>query len=119
MRLTDAVLGVFKRRGFGGPRFHFVKHIPGKIDIGKVRIVPPVTPGYKLGMWQRMLVEEEAMMYLQWPYLTKQEDKHVPREICNYHRTYWKKRSKEQKPLKTLFAADLLAHINTRRQWEE
>lgn len=37
----------------------------------KHRIVPPVTGGYKLRLWENMAIEEENMMYLNRPYLTK------------------------------------------------
>ncbi|CAN8029563.1 hypothetical protein HPB47_011886 [Ixodes persulcatus] len=120
MRLTDVVLGVFKRRGFGGPRFHFVKRIPGKITTGKRRIVPPVTVGHKLRLWDRMATEEEAMMYLSRPYLTEEEEKYLPKEFRRIGaRRYEVFDTKVRRPLKSLFAADLLTHLNTNRQWEE
>ncbi|XP_064474857.1 uncharacterized protein LOC135388910 [Ornithodoros turicata] len=120
MRLTSALLGIFRRRSFGGPRFHFVKHIPGKIDIGKVRVVPPVTGGTKLKIMHRLLLEEQNMMYLERPYLTPEEEKHLPPSgIRANGRHYRLINKKEAAPLKTLFAADLLAHLNTARQWEE
>nr|XP_050045284.1 ribosomal protein 63, mitochondrial-like [Dermacentor andersoni] len=120
MRLTDVLLGVFKRRGFGGPRFHFVKHIPGKIDIGKHRVVPPVTPKIKIDLWKKLAIEEEAMMYLSRPFLTTAEEKHMPKEFIRRRlRRYDLAPVKQRKPLKSLFAADLLSHLNVGRQWEE
>uniref|UniRef100_A0A131XRF5 Putative ribosomal protein 63 mitochondrial isoform x1 n=1 Tax=Hyalomma excavatum TaxID=257692 RepID=A0A131XRF5_9ACAR len=120
MRLTDVLLGVFKRRGFGGPRFHFVKHIPGKIDIGKRRIVPPVTPRMRLQLWMKLAVEEETMMYLSRPFLTVEEEKNMPKEFVRRRlRKYDHVPVRQRKPLKSLFASDLLSHLNVGRQWEE
>ncbi|XP_077556283.1 large ribosomal subunit protein mL63 [Haemaphysalis longicornis] len=120
MRLTDVLLGVFKRRGFGGPRFHFVKHIPGKISIGKHRVVPPVTPKIKLDLWKKLAIEEETMMYLSRPFLTVEEEKHMPKEFIRRRLLkYDRIPQPSRKPLKSLFAADLLTHINVDRQWEE
>uniref|UniRef100_G3MRG1 Ribosomal protein 63, mitochondrial n=2 Tax=Amblyomma TaxID=6942 RepID=G3MRG1_AMBMU len=120
MRLTDVLLGVFKRRGFGGPRFHFVKHIPGKITIGKHRIVPPVTPKFKMDLWKKLAIEEKTMMYLSQPYLTAEEEKHMPKEFVRRRLLkYAEAPKKPRRPLKSLFAADLLSHINVDRQWEE
>ncbi|KAK8758881.1 large ribosomal subunit protein mL63 [Amblyomma americanum] len=120
MRLTEALFGVFKRRGFGGPRFHFVKHIPGKITIGKHRIVPEVTPKFKMDLWKKLAIEEKTMMYLSQPYLTTEEEKYVPKEFVRRGlRTYREVSKPKRRPLKSLFAADLLSHINVDRQWEE
>ncbi|KAL1422386.1 hypothetical protein MTO96_022256 [Rhipicephalus appendiculatus] len=67
MRLTDVLLGVFKRRGFGGPRFHFVK---SERPRGKYRATPPVTSTMKIELWKKLAIEEQAMMYLSRPFLT-------------------------------------------------
>uniref|UniRef100_A0A023FR85 Ribosomal protein 63 mitochondrial n=1 Tax=Amblyomma cajennense TaxID=34607 RepID=A0A023FR85_AMBCJ len=120
MRLTEALFGVFKRRGFGGPRFHFVKHIPGKITTGKHRIVPEVTPKFKMDLWKKLAIEEKTMMYLSQPYLTTEEEKHMPKEFIRCRlRTYKEAPRIQRRPLKSLFAADLLSHINVAREWEE
>lgn len=117
MRLTDVLFGVFKRRGFGGPRFHFVK---SQRPTGKYRIVPPVTSTMKVELWKKLAIEEKTMMYLSRPYLTTEEEKHMPKEFIRRRlRKYDHAPVLQRKPLKSLFAADLLSHLNVGRQWEE
>lgn len=67
-----------------------------------------------------MAIEEENMMYLNRPYLTKEEEKHMPKEFRRTGmRTYKAIVPNARKPLKSIFASDLLAHLNVQRQWQE
>jgi len=119
MRLTDIVLGVFKKKGITGQPFKFVKRTPGKVDIGKHRIVPPVTCGYKLKLWNRMAIEEENMLYLNNPYLTKDEEKHMPKDIVLRGKNVFSFEMRPRPPLRSVYLAEVLQHLDVNRKWEE
>lgn len=64
MRLTRLLFG----------RYDGIKGIPGNIWIGKHRFVPPVTAKDRSELWKRLMYEEEVMMYLKNPYVTKEQE---------------------------------------------
>ncbi|XP_003744569.1 ribosomal protein 63, mitochondrial [Galendromus occidentalis] len=121
MRLTQVLFGVFKKKGIRGQPFRFTKHTPGKIDIGKHRIVPDVKTGHKLKMWERLAIEEENILYISNPYLTKEEDRHVPREIvqlgCRKFEAHQRPPFK-RRPLRSVYFGEILDGLNATRQWE-
>ncbi|XP_022672180.1 uncharacterized protein LOC111261054 [Varroa jacobsoni] len=120
MRLTHVLFGVFKKKGITGQKFRFERRIPGSLYAGKVRIVPDLKKGHKLRMWKELAIEEENIVYISKPYLTTAEEKHLPTEYIEKGvKTTEKYEKIRSKPLRSVYLAEVLEHINVSRRWEE
>ncbi|OQR73464.1 hypothetical protein BIW11_09713 [Tropilaelaps mercedesae] len=118
MRLTQVVLGVFKKKGITGQPFRFTRRIPGRLDIGKIRIVPDLKKGHKLRMFERLAIEEENIAYISKPYLTEAEAKHLPTEYVEANRSVRKVKTIKHAPLRSVYLAEILNNLNVTRAWE-
>lgn len=107
MRLTRLLFG----------RYDGIKGIPGNIWIGKHRFVPPVTRKDRAEMWKRLMYEEEVMMYLKHPYVTKEEEKLYLEKHAVPQQKIFEPEPTKLTPFEDRTVAFQLGRLNHTRHW--
>lgn len=107
MRLTRLLFG----------RYDGIKGIPGNIWIGKHRFVPPVTAKDRSEMWKRLMYEEETMMYLKNPYVTKEDEQNYLEKHAVPQQKIFIPEQSTLKPLEDRTIAFHLGRLNNSRTW--
>lgn len=107
MKLTRLLFG----------KYDCIKGIPGNIWNGKHRFVPPVTHKDRAEMWKRLMYEEETMMYLKNPYVSKDEEQLYLEKHATPQEKILVPESTNLKPLEQRTVAYHLGRLNHTRIW--
>ena len=109
MRLTDALM-FFKR----------LRHVPGKITIGKNRVKARITPWMKEKAVRDLIVQDRNLKVICAPYLTAEEEEgHVtdqPKYMERKLEAMEQKRA--DKMFKHRYTIDHLQPLEDSRKWE-
>ncbi|KAI0239479.1 hypothetical protein LSAT2_009778 [Lamellibrachia satsuma] len=96
------------------------KHFPGRLDLGKHKVIPRVTSLMKARALQQLLLEQKNLDLLENPYLTEAEEEGHMEDSGKLQKIQeeYLHEQRQKKMLKHRLMDEHLDHLNVTKQWE-